>query len=42
MLRTSPKLEKDEIDACLERLNESRELPPFFKSMREIFVRTLK
>jgi kinetochore protein Spc25 len=42
VLRTGPKVEKDEVEACLERLNESRELGPFFKGMREIFVKTLK
>jgi kinetochore protein Spc25 len=42
ILRTSPKIERDEAATCLEKLNESRELGPFFKTMREIFVKTFK
>lgn len=42
VLRTGPKLERDEVEACVERLNESRELGPFFKGMREAFGRALK
>jgi kinetochore protein Spc25 len=42
ILRTSPKIEMNEAEVCLERLNESRELGPFFKNMREIFVRAFK
>lgn len=42
VLRTSPKLDNEELVGCLERLNESRDLGPFFKGMREIFVRALK
>ena len=42
VLRTSPKLDDGELASCLERLNESRDLGPFFKGMREAFVRTLK
>ncbi|KAF2672474.1 kinetochore protein-like protein spc25 [Microthyrium microscopicum] len=42
VLKTGPKVEMDEVDACLDRLNESRELGPFFKGMREIFVKVFK
>lgn len=42
VLRTGPKIEREEVDACLDRLNESRELGPFFKGMREIFVKAFK
>jgi kinetochore protein Spc25 len=42
VLRTTPKLDDGELASCLERLNESRDLGPFFKGMREIFVRALK
>jgi len=42
VLRTSPKVEEEEVAACLEKLNEGRDLAPFFKGMREIFVRALK
>lgn len=42
VLRTNPKLEEGEIAACLEKLNEGRDLGPFFKAMREMFVRALK
>jgi kinetochore protein Spc25 len=42
ILRTQPKVEGAEVDEAVERLNESRELAPFFKTMRELFVRALK
>jgi kinetochore protein Spc25, fungi type len=42
VLKTSPKVEREVVDTCLERLNESRELGPFLKGMREIFVKALK
>lgn len=42
VLKTSPKVESDQVDACLERMNESRELAPFLKGMREVFVKALK
>jgi kinetochore protein Spc25 len=42
VLRTSPRLDDEELASCLEKLNESRDLGPFFKGMREVFVRTLK
>ncbi|KAF2403526.1 hypothetical protein EJ06DRAFT_488235 [Trichodelitschia bisporula] len=42
VLKTYPKLEKDEVERCVEKLNEGRELAPFFKAMREVFVRAFK
>jgi kinetochore protein Spc25 len=42
ILKTGPKVEGVEVDEAVERLNESRELAPFFKTMREVFVRALK
>jgi kinetochore protein Spc25 len=40
--KTSPKLDTGEVEALVETMNESRELGPFFKGMRETFVRVLK
>ncbi|KAF1965290.1 hypothetical protein BU23DRAFT_604297 [Bimuria novae-zelandiae CBS 107.79] len=37
-----PKVERDEIDRVLERLNETRDLAAFLKGMRELFVEALK
>ncbi len=37
-----PKLEDSEIEACVDRLNESRDLGPFLRGMREVFVRGMK
>jgi kinetochore protein Spc25 len=42
VLKTGPRVDKGDVDACLDRLNESRELGPFFKGMRDIFVRAMK
>jgi kinetochore protein Spc25 len=42
VLRTSPKLEDSEVGTWVERLNEGRDLGPFFKGMREMFVKALK
>jgi kinetochore protein Spc25, fungi type len=42
VLKTWPKVEREEVEGCLEKLNEGRELGPFFKSMREIFVKAYK
>jgi len=42
VLKTGPRVDRAEVDACLERLNESRELGPFFKGMRDIFVTAMK
>jgi kinetochore protein Spc25 len=41
VLRTVPKVERQEVDACLDRLNESREIPEFLKSMRLLLVNAL-
>ena len=40
--KTVPKLDSSEVEALVETMNESRELGPFFKGMREAFVRALK
>ncbi|KAF1993583.1 hypothetical protein P154DRAFT_527649 [Amniculicola lignicola CBS 123094] len=37
-----PKLEREEVDRVVERLNESRDLAVFLKGMRELFVEALK
>ena len=37
-----PRLEGDRWEACLERLNENRDLAMFLKGMRELFVEALK
>lgn len=42
VLKTSPKLEDSEVEAEIEKLNESRELGPFFKGMRLLFVKAMK
>jgi len=42
VLKTGPKLDGAEVDACVEALNQSRELGPFFKGMREAFVKAMK
>jgi kinetochore protein Spc25, fungi type len=42
VLKTGPKVEKEDVDECLDRLNESRELGPFFKGMRDTFVKAMK
>ena len=39
---TKPKLEKDRLEEIVERLNETRELGPFLKAMRGVFVGALK
>lgn len=33
-----PKLEIEEVERCVERLNEGRDLGPFLKGMRELFT----
>ena len=40
--KTVPKLDEAEVDGLVEAMNESRELGPFFKGMRESFVKALK
>ncbi|KAE9966680.1 hypothetical protein BLS_006866 [Venturia inaequalis] len=42
VLKTSPKLENSDVEAEVEKLNESRELGPFFKGMRTLFVKCMK
>lgn len=37
-----PKIEREEVDRVLERLNETRDLASFLKGMRELFVEALK
>ncbi|KAJ4351779.1 kinetochore-associated Ndc80 complex subunit spc25 [Didymosphaeria variabile] len=37
-----PKVEREETDRVLERLNETRDLAAFLKGMRELFVEALK
>ncbi|KAF2139881.1 uncharacterized protein K452DRAFT_327822 [Aplosporella prunicola CBS 121167] len=37
-----PKLEQEEVERVLERLNETRELSAFLKGMRELFVEAMK
>ncbi|KAF1810413.1 hypothetical protein P152DRAFT_483877 [Eremomyces bilateralis CBS 781.70] len=37
-----PKLEREDIERCVEKLNESRDLAPFLKGMRELFIRVMK
>lgn len=40
--RTQPKLERDEVETCVAGLNEGRDLAPFLKAMRSLFVEALK
>ena len=42
VVNTRPKLEDSEIEACVDRLNESRDLGPFLRGMREVFVRAMR
>lgn len=35
---TKPKLDRDEVDVLVERLNEARELGPFLQRMRALFL----
>jgi len=37
-----PKLEKEEVERLLEKLNETRDLKVLLKGMRELFVETMK
>ena len=37
-----PKIEQEELERVLERLNETRELSAFLKGMRELFVEAMK
>lgn len=36
-----PRVDRDEVDAAQERLNETKELGPFLKAMRSLFVDTV-
>ena len=42
VVNAKPKLEKERLEEAVERLNETRELGSFLKSMRELFIETLK
>ena len=42
VLHCKPKIESEKVAACVEKLNESRDLGGFLKGMRELFVETLK
>lgn len=37
-----PKLEGEEVEGCVERLNENRDLGIFLRGMRELFVGAMK
>ena len=37
-----PEVEEGDVDNCLERLNESRDLGEFLRAMRELFVKSIK
>ncbi|KAF2473753.1 uncharacterized protein BDR25DRAFT_217977 [Lindgomyces ingoldianus] len=42
VLECRPKLDREEVERVLERLNETRDLATFLKGMRELFVDVLK
>ncbi|MCJ1287054.1 kinetochore-associated Ndc80 complex subunit spc25 [Xylographa opegraphella] len=42
VIEMRPKIEKEKIDSCVERLNENRNLGMFLKGMRELFVEVMK
>ncbi|KAF2838789.1 kinetochore protein Spc25 [Patellaria atrata CBS 101060] len=42
VLAYRPKLDRDEVDRALEKVNQTRDIGMFLKDMREIFVATLK
>jgi kinetochore protein Spc25, fungi type len=42
VLELRPKVEREEVERVLERLNETRDLAAFLKGMRELFVEALK
>ncbi|KAF2277350.1 uncharacterized protein EI97DRAFT_449503 [Westerdykella ornata] len=42
VLEVRPKVDREEVDRVLERLNESRDLAAFLKGMRELFVEAMK
>jgi len=37
-----PKLDEGEVEACLERLNESRDLGTFMRAMREVCLKAMR
>jgi kinetochore protein Spc25 len=42
VVNAKPKLERERLEEVVERLNETRELGSFLKSMRGLFIETLK
>ena len=42
VMECRPKVEKDGVEKCVERLNETRELGEFLKGMRELFVKAMR
>ena len=42
VMEIRPKVETEKMDACVERLNENRDLGMFLKGMRELFVEVMK
>jgi len=42
VIKTKPKLVKDDVAACQDHFNEKRELGSFLKEMRELFVKAMK
>ncbi|MCJ1399030.1 kinetochore-associated Ndc80 complex subunit spc25 [Xylographa trunciseda] len=42
VMEMRPKVEKEKINACVERLNENRDLGMFLKGIRELFVEFMK
>jgi kinetochore protein Spc25 len=42
VMDAKPKLERERLEEVVERLNETRELGSFLKSMRGLFIETLK
>ena len=42
VLECKPKLDRDRIDICLDRLNESRDVGCFLKDMRKLFAESIK
>lgn len=42
VLRSTPELDMEKVERVLERLNEQRDLGPFLKEMRALFVTAMK
>lgn len=42
VVNIKPKVETEEVERCVERLNESRDLGPFLKGMRELLTTAMK